>query len=89
MKRRFPMVKMLYEFWHDETGQDLGEYTLWMAFVALTSAALFISSSASVSSIWNTTNTQLSNAARATASWIYPEASPAFPDALITAPRES
>jgi len=57
------MVRILNGFWHDETGQDLIEYTLLMAFVALASAALFISSGASISSIWSTSNTQLSAAA--------------------------
>jgi Flp pilus assembly pilin Flp len=54
-------------FWNDEQGQDLIEYTLLMAFVALASAALFIGAGGSISSIWTTTNTQLSTAA-ATAS---------------------
>ena len=30
------------DFWNDEQGQELIEYTLLMAFVSLTSAALFI-----------------------------------------------
>jgi len=47
----------------DEQGQDLIEYTLLLAFVALASAALFISSGGSVSTIWGAANTQLSNAA--------------------------
>lgn len=50
-------------FWQDESGQDLIEYTLLMAFVALSSAALFISSGNSVSKIWSTTNVTLSTAA--------------------------
>lgn len=62
------MRETLCGFWRDETGQDLIEYTLLMAFVALASAALFISSGASVSAIWSTTNTQLSAAASAASS---------------------
>jgi Flp pilus assembly pilin Flp len=54
---------MLYNFWKDEQGQDLIEYTLLMAFVALASAALFLGAGKSISSIWTTTNTQLANAA--------------------------
>jgi Flp pilus assembly pilin Flp len=57
------MVKVLHGFWRDETGQDLIEYTLLMAFVALASAGLFISSGASISAIWSTSNSQLSAAA--------------------------
>lgn len=50
-------------FWRDEAGQDLIEYTLLMAFVALSSAALFSSSGSSVSKIRSTTNSTLSTAA--------------------------
>jgi len=47
----------------DDHGQDLIEYTLLMAFVALASAALFIGAGGSISTIWTTGNTQLANAA--------------------------
>ena len=57
------MVNVMKRLLRDEQGQDLIEYTLLMAFVALASAALFISSGTSISSIWSDTNTQLSNAA--------------------------
>jgi Flp pilus assembly pilin Flp len=39
-------------FWNEEQGQDLIEYSLLMAFVALASAALFTSTGTSISSIW-------------------------------------
>jgi Flp pilus assembly pilin Flp len=48
--------------WTDEQGQDLIEYTLLMAFVALASAALFIGAGGSVKGIWVKTSTQLSAA---------------------------
>ncbi|HUK17311.1 MAG TPA: hypothetical protein VLW65_12895 [Bryobacteraceae bacterium] len=57
----------LRNFWNDEQGQDLIEYTLLMAFVALASAALFIGAGKSVQGIWTATNSQLS-AANASAS---------------------
>jgi len=57
------MTTMIRNFWRDDQGQDLIEYTLLMAFVALASAALFISSGTSVSAIWSDSNTQLSEAA--------------------------
>ena len=60
-------MTFLRNLWNDEQGQDLIEYTLLMAFVALASAALFIGAGGNVSSIWKTTNAQLANAA-ATAS---------------------
>jgi Flp pilus assembly pilin Flp len=53
----------MQNFWQDESGQDLIEYTLLMAFVALASASIFISAGNSISTIWGSTNTQLSNAA--------------------------
>ena len=56
-------MTFLRNFWNDEQGQDLIEYTLLMAFVALASAALFIGAGKSISSIWTSTNTQLSSAA--------------------------
>jgi Flp pilus assembly pilin Flp len=43
---------------NDENGQDLIEYTLLMAFVALASAALFIGAGV-VKGIWSVTNSQL------------------------------
>jgi len=49
--------------WHDEQGQDLIEYTLMLAFVALASAALFSSAGTSINQIWSKTNSQLSTAA--------------------------
>jgi Flp pilus assembly pilin Flp len=49
-------------FLRDDQGQDLIEYTLLLAFVALASAALFIGAGNSVKGIWTTTNTQLANA---------------------------
>jgi Flp pilus assembly pilin Flp len=56
------MAHFLSRFLADESGQDLIEYTLLMAFVALASAALFLGAGGSIAGIWTTTNTQLSNA---------------------------
>jgi Flp pilus assembly pilin Flp len=57
------MKQLLSTFLTDDNGQDLIEYTLLMAFVALASAALFIGAGGSINTIWTTANTQLSNAA--------------------------
>jgi Flp pilus assembly pilin Flp len=62
------MLNFMNRFWHDEQGQDLIEYTLLMAFVALASAGLFISSGASISSIWSNSNSELDTAASTAAS---------------------
>ena len=55
-------MTFLRGFWNDEQGQDLIEYTLLMAFVALASAALFLGAGGSIKGIWVTTNNQLSQA---------------------------
>jgi Flp pilus assembly pilin Flp len=57
------MKKTLVNFCQDEQGQDLIEYTLLIAFVALASAALFLGAGGSIKTIWTATNTQLANAA--------------------------
>ena len=56
------MLSFLKTFWNDEQGQDLIEYTLLMAFVALASAALFLGAGGSIQGIWTTSNSQLSTA---------------------------
>jgi Flp pilus assembly pilin Flp len=55
-------MTFLRNLWNEEQGQDLIEYTLLMAFVALASAALFIGAGGSVKGIWSTTNSQLTAA---------------------------
>lgn len=61
MKRSFTTI--FQNFVSDDQGQDLIEYTLLLAFVALASAALFISAGGSVNAIWSVANSQLSTAA--------------------------
>ena len=61
------MTLALRNFWHEDQGQDLIEYTLLMAFEALASAALFIGAGGSIQNIWSTSNSQLA-AANASAS---------------------
>ena len=55
-------MTFLHGFWNDEQGQDLIEYTLLMAFVALASAALFLGAGGSIKNIWTVTNNQLAQA---------------------------
>ena len=57
-------MTFLRNFWNDEQGQDLIEYTLLMAFVALASAALFLGAGGSIKGIWTVTNTQLAKPTR-------------------------
>jgi len=57
------MKTFFARLWRDEQGQDLIEYTLMLAFVALASAALFSTAGSSINTIWSKTNSQLSTAA--------------------------
>jgi Flp pilus assembly pilin Flp len=56
------MKSMFTGFLKDEQGQDLIEYTLLMAFVALASAAIFVNAGSSISGIWGKASNQLANA---------------------------
>ncbi len=53
------MKQRLRDFLQDEQGQDLIEYTLLLAFVALAAAKMFIGVGTSVSGIWSITNSRL------------------------------
>jgi Flp pilus assembly pilin Flp len=53
----------MLEFMRDEQGQDLIEYTLLLAFVALAAASLFISAGTSISRIWSNASSKLAQAA--------------------------
>jgi Flp pilus assembly pilin Flp len=55
-------MTQILSFLRDDQGQDLIEYTLLMAFVALASAALFLGAGGSISGIWTTSNSQLAAA---------------------------
>ena len=56
------MKQLLINLVADESGQDLIEYTLLMAFVALASAALFLGAGGSIAGIWTTSNSQMAAA---------------------------
>lgn len=57
----------LHDFWRDEQGQDLIEYTLLMAFVVLACAGLMTSGGDAIAGIWhqNTNNVDIGNAVAA------------------------
>jgi Flp pilus assembly pilin Flp len=57
------MTAFWKQLWRDDRGQDLIEYTLVLAFVALASAALFGSAGRSVNTVWSKAGSQLSVAA--------------------------
>jgi len=56
------------QFLRDDNGQDLIEYTLLMAFVALASAAVMASVGSPVPRIWSSVNYQLALASSASSS---------------------
>jgi len=48
--------------WRDEEGQDLIEYSLLMAFVAIAVIGLFAGAGGNVKNVWTTSNNQLAQA---------------------------
>jgi len=48
--------------WQDDSGQDLVEYSLLMAFVCLASAALFIGVGRDITGIWKFSSATMQNA---------------------------
>jgi Flp pilus assembly pilin Flp len=53
----------LMNLWCEEEGQDLIEYSLLMAFVAVAVVGLFAGAGGSVNRIWTSGNTELALAA--------------------------
>ncbi|MFL6352416.1 MAG: Flp family type IVb pilin [Bryobacteraceae bacterium] len=53
----------LSAFWNDEEGQDLVEYSLLLAFIALAAVALLSAAGGSVSTLWTAINSSLTSAA--------------------------
>ena len=54
-------MSLIHQFIRDEKGQDLIEYTLLLAFVALVSALIFIGAGQQVTGIWTMASRHLSN----------------------------
>jgi Flp pilus assembly pilin Flp len=50
------------KFLLDEAGQDLIEYTLLLAFIALSGAAAYLGISNSLTGLWTTANSRLAAA---------------------------
>ena len=55
----------LKAFWQEEDGQDLVEYALLMAFIALAAVAVLTSLKTNVTSLWNSISDALSDAVTA------------------------
>ena len=56
------MAERVIQFWRNEDGQDLVEYTLLMAFVMFTIIGLTTGFSSSIAGINNTSNSQVAAA---------------------------
>lgn len=50
-------------FWKEEAGQDMVEYSLLLAFIALAAVGLLSGIKTSISTIWQSISTNLSSAA--------------------------
>lgn len=62
------ITSALLAFWKEEDGQDLVEYSLLLAFIALAAVALLGGVKTSVNTIWTNINTKMVGAATASAS---------------------
>ena len=58
----------LYAFWQEEDGQDLVEYSLLLAFIALAAIAILSAASKNISTLWTDISDALQDATTAAAS---------------------
>ncbi len=57
------ITSALRAFWQEENGQDLVEYSLLLAFIALAAVAVLGNVKTSISTIWNSISSTLASAA--------------------------
>ncbi|MBV9501425.1 MAG: Flp family type IVb pilin [Acidobacteriaceae bacterium] len=55
----------LYAFWQEEDGQDLVEYSLLLAFIALAAIAILSAASKNISTLWTDISDALQDATTA------------------------
>jgi Flp pilus assembly pilin Flp len=53
---------MFHTFWKEEEGQDMVEYALLLAFVALAAVTVLSSVKTQISQLWSSVNSSLSKA---------------------------
>jgi len=56
------MAAYLLNFWHEEEGQDLIEYSLLITFIAIACAAMLGAGRPAINGVWQNTNNQLAQA---------------------------
>ncbi len=57
------VTSVMNAFWQEEDGQDLVEYSLLLAFIALAAVALLQGAKTSINTLWTSISTALANAA--------------------------
>ena len=57
------ITSALQAFWQEEDGQDLVEYSLLLAFIALAAVALLSTVGGNINTIWSKINSQVASAA--------------------------
>jgi Flp pilus assembly pilin Flp len=56
------LKQMMQRFWKEEEGQDLVEYSLLLAFIALAAVGLLSGTRSTISGLWNNINSTLASA---------------------------
>jgi Flp pilus assembly pilin Flp len=56
------MKQFLFNFWREEDGQDLIEYSLLITFIAIACAAIIGSGRPAVNGVWQQSNVELQQA---------------------------
>lgn len=56
-------IELVQQFWQAEDGQDLVEYSLLLALIALAAVAMLQGAGGSIRSIWSNISGQLASAA--------------------------
>ena len=57
-------IAMLMRFINHEDGQDLVEYSLLLAFIALAGAGIYLSLGGNVTTLWTIVNNRLTDASK-------------------------
>jgi len=55
-------MRRFYDFWRDEDGQDLIEYSLLITFFAIACLAMMASSKPAIQAVWSTGTSKLTSA---------------------------
>jgi Flp pilus assembly pilin Flp len=56
------LKQMMQRFWKEEEGQDLVEYSLLLAFIALAAVGLLSGTRSTISGLWSNINNTLASA---------------------------